>query len=64
MKQFVQNLKVLRTMPGRFLSVAVVVAAALTINAPAQADPGREQLLRTSTAIAPAGIMANPRMVS
>ena len=41
MKQFVQNLKVLRTMPGRFLSVAVVVAAALIINTPAQADPGQ-----------------------
>jgi hypothetical protein len=41
MKQFVQNLKVLRTMPGRFLAAAVVVATALAFNTPVQADPGQ-----------------------
>jgi hypothetical protein len=40
MKQFVQNLKVLRAMSGRFLSVAVV-AAALTFTNGAKADPGQ-----------------------
>jgi len=41
MKQFVQNLKVLRTMPGRFLPAAVVVATALAFNTQVQADPGQ-----------------------
>lgn len=41
MKQFVQNLKVLRTMSGRFLAVAVLSAAALTFTSRAQADPGQ-----------------------
>ena len=41
MKQFVQNLKVLRTMPGRFLAVAVLAAAAFTFTTRAQADPGQ-----------------------
>ena len=40
MKQFVRNLRIFRTMAGRFLSEAVVVAAALTFNVQAQADPG------------------------
>jgi len=41
MKQFVQNLKIFRTMPGRILSVAVVVAAAFSFTTHAQADPGQ-----------------------
>ncbi|HKS38946.1 MAG TPA: hypothetical protein VJW76_17255, partial [Verrucomicrobiae bacterium] len=41
MKQFVQNMKILRTMAGRILSVAVVVAAAFTFTTRAQADPGQ-----------------------
>ena len=41
MKQFVQNLKVLRTMPGRFLAVAVLAATAFTFAPRAQADPGK-----------------------
>jgi hypothetical protein len=41
MKQFVQNMKVFRTMPGRFLSVAVVLAAIFTFTPRAQADPGK-----------------------
>jgi hypothetical protein len=40
MKQFVQNLEVLRTMSGRFLAVAVLAAAAFTFTTRAQADPG------------------------
>jgi len=40
MKQLVQNLKVLRAMSGRFLTVAVV-AAALTFTNSAKADPGQ-----------------------
>ena len=41
MKQFVQNLKVLRTMSGRFIAVAVLAAAAFTFTTRAQADPGQ-----------------------
>ena len=41
MKQFVQYLKVLRTMSGRFLAVAVLAAAAFTFTPRAQADPGQ-----------------------
>ena len=41
MKQFVQNLKVLRTMPGRLLAVAVLAVAAFTFTTRAQADPGQ-----------------------
>jgi hypothetical protein len=41
MKQFVQILKVLRTMSGRFLAVAVLAAATFTFTARAQADPGQ-----------------------
>jgi hypothetical protein len=40
MKQSVQNLTVFRAMSGRFLTVAVVAAAALAFNTQAQADPG------------------------
>jgi len=40
MKQLIQTFEVLRAMPGRFLSAAVVVAAVLTFTTPAQADPG------------------------
>ena len=41
MKQFVKNLKVLRTMSGQFLAVAVLAAAAFTFTPRAQADPGK-----------------------
>jgi hypothetical protein len=41
MKQFVQDLKVLRTLSGRFLAVAVLAAAAFTFTTRAQADPGQ-----------------------
>lgn len=41
MKQLIQNMKVLRAMSGRFLTVAVVAAAALTFNTQAQTDPGQ-----------------------
>jgi hypothetical protein len=41
MKQFVRNLKIFRTMPGRFVAVAVLAAAAFTFTNRAQADPGR-----------------------
>jgi hypothetical protein len=41
MKQFVQNLKVLRKMSGRFRAVAVLAAAAFTFTTRAQADPGQ-----------------------
>ena len=41
MKQFVQDSKVLRTMSGRFLAVAVLAAAAFTFTTRAQADPGQ-----------------------
>jgi hypothetical protein len=41
MKQFVQNLKVLRTISGRFLAVAVLTAAAFTFTTRAQAAPGK-----------------------
>ena len=41
MKQFVQNLKVVRTMSGRFLAVAVLGAVAFTFATRAQADPGQ-----------------------
>ena len=41
MKQFVQNLKILRTMSGRFLAVAVLAAAAFTLTPYAQAAPGQ-----------------------
>lgn len=41
MKQFVQNLKALRTMSGRFIAVAVLAAAAFTFTTRAQADPGQ-----------------------
>src|SRR3954467_9005617 len=40
MKQFVQNLKVLRTMSRRFLAAGVLAAAAFVFTPPAQADPG------------------------
>jgi hypothetical protein len=40
MKRFVQSLKVLRTMSGRFVAVAVLAAAALTFTTRAQAAPG------------------------
>lgn len=40
MKQFVQNLKVLRTMSRRFLAVGVLAAAAFVFTPRAQADPG------------------------
>ena len=61
MKQFVKNLKIFRTMTGGFLSLAVVVATALTFNA--QADPGQGALVthidrdRTgyATAVSPDG---------
>jgi hypothetical protein len=41
MKQFVQNLRVLRTMSGQFVAVAVLAAAAFTLTPPAQAAPGK-----------------------
>ena len=41
MKQFVQNLKIFRTMAGRFLAVAVLATAAFAFTSPAQADPGK-----------------------
>ena len=41
MKQFVQNLKVLRTRSGRFLAMAVLAAVAFTFTLRAQADPGQ-----------------------
>ena len=41
MKQLVQNSKVLRTMSGRFLTVAVLAAAAFTLTPCAQAAPGQ-----------------------
>jgi hypothetical protein len=41
MKQFVQNLKVLRSMSGRFVAVAVLAAAAFTLTPRAQAAPGQ-----------------------
>jgi hypothetical protein len=41
MKQFVQNLKVLRAISGRFLAVAVIAAAGFTVTTRAQADPGQ-----------------------
>ncbi len=40
MKQFLQNLQVLRAMTGRFLPAAVVVATALAFNTRIQADSG------------------------
>lgn len=39
MQQLVQNLKILRAMPGRFLPAAIVVAAALAFNSRVQAGP-------------------------
>jgi len=41
MKQFVQNLRISRTMAGRFLAVAVLAGAAFTFTTGAQADPGQ-----------------------
>ncbi len=41
MKQLVQNSKILRTMVGRFLAVAVLAAAGFTFTPNAQADPGQ-----------------------
>jgi len=41
MKQLIQNMNVLRTMSGRFLSTAAVVATVLTFTTTAQADPGQ-----------------------
>ena len=41
MKRFVQNLRIFRTMPGRFLPAAVVVATALAFNSQVRADPGQ-----------------------
>ena len=41
MKQFVQNLKILRAMSGRFLVVAALAAAAATFTPRAQAAPGQ-----------------------
>jgi len=41
MKQFVQHLKVLRTLSGRFIAVAVLAAAAFTFTTRAQAGPGQ-----------------------
>jgi hypothetical protein len=41
MKQFVQNLKVLRTMSGQLVAVAVLAAASFTFTTRAQADPGQ-----------------------
>ncbi len=41
MKQLVENLRIFRTIPGRFLPTAVVVATALAFNTQAQADPGQ-----------------------
>ena len=41
MKQFVQNLRILRTMSGRFLAVAVLAAVTFTFATPAQGDPGK-----------------------
>jgi len=40
MKRFVQSLKVLRTMSGRFVAVAVLAAATFTLTPRAQAAPG------------------------
>jgi hypothetical protein len=41
MKQLVQNLKVLRTISGRFLAVAVLAAAVFTFTPRIQAAPGK-----------------------
>jgi len=41
MKQFVLNLEVLRTLPRRFLAVAILAATAFTFAPRAQADPGQ-----------------------
>jgi len=41
MKQFVQNLRISRTMAGRFLAVAVLAAAGFAFTPCAQADPGQ-----------------------
>ena len=49
MKQFVQNLTILRTIPGRFLPAAVVVATALAFNTQAQADPGQGAVVTHKT---------------
>jgi hypothetical protein len=41
MKQIVQNLKALRTMPGRFLALAGLAAVTFTFTPSAQADSGQ-----------------------
>lgn len=41
MKQLVQTLKLLQTMPGRFLPAAALAATALAFNTQVQADPGQ-----------------------
>ena len=41
MKQFVQNLKTIHTISGRFLAVAALAAAAFVFTTHAQADPGQ-----------------------
>jgi hypothetical protein len=41
MKQFVQNLKTIHTISGRFLAVAALAAAAFVFTTHAKADPGQ-----------------------